>query len=100
MFDIGDKVVCINDKVSDIAKEAIRKHNLKVPVQDKVYTVRRFTRPTIILLEEVVNPKLPLDTGIKDEPGFGVNSFRRLSELEAAGAQVEELMKSIQLQEA
>lgn len=57
MFNIGDKVVCIDDSVNDFEREFIKRHKAKTPIKGQTYTVRDLTEPNGLLLEEILNEK-------------------------------------------
>ena len=90
MFAKGQKVVCINDEFSALA----RKMYAQLPKKDSVYTVRamfigrgNLTRAGSgqrdgeigLLLEELVNPRDPaLKSGLNGELGFNSERFAPL----------------------
>lgn len=90
MFTRGQKVVCINDDFPPAAHELFE----RLPVKDKVYTVRavyvgrgNYTRAESgkrdgeigVLLEEIVNPRDPaLRQGLNGELGFNSERFAPL----------------------
>lgn len=86
MFDVGSKVVCINDTFGYEA----RRHMEKFPVKGYIYTVRDIipaqeaggAHTAAVLLVEVVNPPSPFrpDWG---ESGFSPERFREVEETEA-----------------
>lgn len=91
MFDVGTKLVCINDKFD---KEMLP-HMVSFPSNGSIYTVRDVV-PAIdwdmgntcaILLEELINPPNPYGV----ENGFDSSRFR---ELEDISVEQSELMEA------
>jgi hypothetical protein len=94
MFDVGQKVVCINDDFS----ATIRHIYKQLPLKDEIYTVRdvRIGRSQVtsggggsndvsylILLQELHNPDDPyMAEGAAEEMGFRSDRFAPLEELE------------------
>lgn len=77
----GKKVVCINDDFDGLS-EANRKVFSKLPVKDKVYTVREFDDPSL-KLEEIVNPVVTMNVGgilMEQEGAFHKSRFAPLLE--------------------
>lgn len=99
MFDIGQKIVCINARFSN--KEIIGFIRY-LPEKDKVYTVRDIipagsnsgnalgnnANTCAVLLAEIVNP--PSTAGV--ESGFACTRFRELEEQTTADVKEEELI--------
>lgn len=81
MFDIGEKVICVNDKFEKDCLPNI----CAFPVKGRTYTVRDLVpaydydmkQTCAILLEKLVNPPNP--KGI--ENGFDSNRFRTLEDI-------------------
>jgi len=94
MFDIGQKVACINDEFS----ATIRHLYSQLPVKDEIYTVRsvdigraKVTSEAggsnevsyLVLLEELKNPDDPyMKEGAGQEMGFRSDRFAPLEEIE------------------
>ena len=101
-FNIGDKVVCVDDKFPpDISKLYDT-----LPVKDSTYVVRDIRLGINLLMEGdvsvlligLVNPKADSKAGL--ERGFRADRFRPLEELRSEStASVEETKKSLQPQE-
>lgn len=71
-MNIGDKVLCIDDKGFDWI------HPTETPKTGEIYTIRNFHEHegTIGLhLQEIVNPKRHFATGRYTEPGFLIVRF-------------------------
>lgn len=86
MFDIGVKVICINDDFPAII--AGKYVYSKLPRKNNIYTIRdivpghyynggKLNDTCSVLLEEIVNPKNSKGT----ENGFNPNRFRELEEV-------------------
>lgn len=86
MFEIGQKVVCVDDKFADWYKKLYS----QFPTKDCVYVVRdirigvmysegKKTGAVSVLLIGVVNPKADSKAGL--ERGFNSDRFRPLDEL-------------------
>ena len=76
-YEVGSKVVCVDDTY-DLSDPLIRR--LSKPKKDVTYTIREIDSP-MLLLEEIVNPEIPIDMGgfvINQEPGFHQNRFAPL----------------------
>ena len=79
-------VICINGEFSEDAKRTYREYNVVWPEQDKMYTIREVVRTTTgetgLLLEELVNPKMPIlhpVLGKVDyEPNWHISRFATL----------------------
>jgi len=94
MFDVGQKVACINDDFSATIRHLYR----QLPVKDEIYTVRavsigraRVTSAAgggndvsyLVLLEELHNPDDPyMAEGAGEEMGFRSDRFAPLEEIE------------------
>lgn len=81
MFDIGQKIICVNDKFEKDCLPNIH----AFPINGRVYTVRDLV-PAIdydmkstcaILLEELINPPNPMGV----ENGFDSSRFRTLEDI-------------------
>lgn len=100
MFDVGQKVACINDDFS----ATIRHIYKQLPVKDEIYTVRdvRIGRAQVtsggggdvsflVLLQELKNPDDPyMADGAAEEMGFRSDRFAPLEELENSEYATEE----------
>lgn len=88
MFDIGQKVVCVDDAFPP----DIRDYFNALPVKNRVYTVRdivpgqdwKLNGTCAVMLQELVNR--PNQHGI--EPGFGPQRFREMNTDEALAVAV------------
>jgi hypothetical protein len=100
MFDIGEKVVCINDTFEPLHRKLYR----ELPQKGEIYTVRECSigrtktgaaDPGIsyrLLLEEMSNDLDPyMDEASAEELGFRSDRFAPLSSLEEE-AEMEEIM--------
>ena len=84
MFDIGQKVICVNDSFE---KEILQSF-VAFPIKGRVYTVRDLVPAfdydmnvtCAILLEELINPPNP--KGV--ENGFSSDRFRTLEDIKKA----------------
>ncbi len=87
----GDKVICINDIPPLNSKALQHKHWIK---KDETYTIRAIRKLSNnqvgILLEEIINP-LVFDniTEVQYEPGYNINRFRSLDELDIIEQEME-----------
>ena len=89
MFQVGQRIVCINDSF-DARQRATIPHR---PVKDETYTVRDAFQVTrnqtasgiwAVHLEELRNPDLPHPSGLgRFEPSFAAERFAPLAEDEA-----------------
>ena len=90
MFNVGDKVLCINDDFSNILEELLRESKglkLNFPVKDKEYTVREiFDNDGLvysILLEEIYNPSFQIPVlNIRRELSFVSWRFVKQAEIQ------------------
>lgn len=81
MFDIGQKVICVNDKF----ESSILHSYVAFPVNGRTYTIRDLVpafdydlkETCAVLLEELVNPLNP--KGV--ENGFSSDRFRTLEDI-------------------
>lgn len=77
-------LVCINDTFSPEARQVYEQYGVVTPYYDGVYTIREVvkTRKGIgLLLEELVNPLIPIgegENGFMVEPNFNVSRFANL----------------------
>lgn len=89
MFEIGQKVICVNDKFERDCLPSIS----AFPVKGRTYTVRDLVpafdydmkETCAVLLDELVNPPNP--KGI--ENGFSSDRFRTLEDIKEAKQQAE-----------
>lgn len=80
-------VICVDGKFSKDALDVYAKYGIVTPVENSIYTVRDVIINSIgktgILLEEIVNPKLPEVHSIgmvgSMEPNWNIDRFRTLS---------------------
>lgn len=79
-------VICVDGKFSEDAKVFYTKHGVVWPEQEKMYTIRDVIKNTNgdtgLLLEELVNPKVPILHpilgSVQYEPNWNVERFRTL----------------------
>lgn len=101
---VGDKVICINDRIDPDKHEEIRRDFEIWITRDKEYTIREILDNnnivTGVLLEEVHNfPKFFTLINRYQEPAFAIWRFRKLQYANApaeAVSEVEELVKTEQ----
>lgn len=79
----GSIVELIDDSFTESWVLKVAKSGGRIPVKGVPYTVRqirksRHSDKTGILLEEIVNPKVPLYDDTPIEPGFVIERFREL----------------------
>lgn len=78
------EIICINDTFSAEAREVYEQYGVVTPYQNNTYSVREvvITRVgTGLLLNELVNPMIPIgegESGFKAEVNWNVNRFRNL----------------------
>lgn len=81
-------IICINDSFSAEARQVYEKYGVVTPYIDNVYSVREvvITRVgTGLLLNELVNPMIPIgegEDGFKAEPNWNINRFRNIDNSE------------------
>ena len=89
MFEVGDKVVCIEAFIgSHIEYAKTQGKHVTYPVLNGIYTVRFQNNKIGVLLEEITNPKLRWKDGFA-ELGFTPKKFVKLSDL----TEMEELLQ-------
>ena len=98
MFDIGDKVVCIDDSIPAHMCEEIENDFEMWIKKGKEYTIRSFNDNDGIvvgvLLEEILNfPKYFKLLGRSQEPSFRLDRFRKREESKVV-EKVEEYVES------
>jgi len=79
-------ILCINDKFSTDVLEFYKVHKVVTPKKDSFYVIRNTIRHTTgeigILLEEIINPKVPVKHPIlgvtQMEPSWNSNRFVHL----------------------
>ncbi len=87
MFNKGQEVICVDGNFHPESIKLIP----NLPVQDKLYTIRDFFKSkgeSVVLLEEIINPHLPLTQdntsdgghGFTFEPTFAARRFAPLIE--------------------
>ena len=80
------EIICINNTFTPDVLQFYSKFGVKIPEQDKIYTLRdkRFhTNGKFgVLLEEIINPKVPIESSLlpdaQIEPTFDVKRFTDL----------------------
>ena len=97
MFEIGEKVICVDDSIKLGMEEFVSEAYLNWIKKGKEYTVRGFTDNDGIVtgmwLEEVHNFPIFIDLiGREQEPAFRLNRFAKR---EQAGVLVEELEEEL-----
>lgn len=97
-------VLCVNGKFSVDFIEFYKKYGVIVPIQDSIYTIRdviiNFDKGVGLLLEELVNPKVPifhplLQEWIEMEPNWDINRFATLSSNPLNIAEIKNLFKDV-----
>lgn len=77
-------IICCNDTFSPEAREVYEQYGIVTPYLDNVYSVREVVitrRGTGLLLNELVNPKIPIgegESGFMVEPNFNVSRFKNM----------------------
>lgn len=79
-------VICIDGNFSEEAKKRYRQYGVVWPEQDKMYSIREVIKTTTgetgLLLEELVNPKIPILHpilgSVEYEPNWHVRRFSTL----------------------
>lgn len=95
-------IICINNKFTQDVLQFYAKFGVKIPEQDKIYTLRskhRHSNGKIgITLEEIVNPKVPIESSLlpdaKIEPTFDSKRFTDL-----LGNPIEKVEENFELSE-
>lgn len=101
MFEVGDKVVCIDADFSDARRiDLVVGHLNTYPVEQGIYTIRELTNEvgvgSGILVEEIVNPKYQYSRHGIQEAAFKATRFIKLSdltEMEEALAEVHQILE-------
>ena len=81
------EIICINASFSTGNLEFFSLFGVKTPEKDKIYNIRQVIKlvngKTGVLLEEIVNPEVPIKHPIlgyaMTEPNFDLDRFRKLS---------------------
>jgi len=85
MFDIGDKVVCIDSSMQTHVVEELKKDCPNWIKKDNIYTIRAIIDLDFVVgvyLEEVSNPPKWFKVVNKFmEPTFRINRFRKIEEI-------------------
>lgn len=102
MFDIGDKVICIDSGMRPETIEELKKDIPNWVKQDEKYTIRGFVDNdgivTGILLEEIRNTPIYFKLlGRFQEPAFAEWRFRKMqsNEVESEVESMEEILETI-----
>lgn len=102
MFDIGDKVVCIDASMQPHTAEELKRDVPNWVKQDEKYTIRGFNDNngivTGVLLEEVYNMPIYFKLlGRAQEPAFAEWRFRKMkpNEIAVQVESVEEILQEI-----
>lgn len=75
-------LVCINDTFSPEARQVYEKYGVVTPYLDNTYSIRDVVitrKGTGLLLNELVNPMIPIgegEDGFKAEPNFNISRFQ------------------------
>jgi hypothetical protein len=93
----GFDVICINSDFTTEQLEIWSKFGVVYPLKDKLYTIRDIIvhsggEGTGVLLEEIVNPPVPVNNGIIEimrETTFRINRFRDLQGLPLKKEEIE-----------
>jgi hypothetical protein len=99
-FSIGDRVVCVDDKMQPHTVEELKKNVPNWVKKDDEYTVRAILHNrgivTSILLEEIDNPPLYFDKiGGFQEPAFAEWRFRKLKPSESMVEVTQEVLEMV-----
>ena len=92
------EIICIDDRFSIEARRIYEKYKVVTPMESMFYSVRDVVVSRVgtgLLLEELVNPKLPIgegESGFMVEPNFGIFRFRNLDNSEITGEQIQEFL--------
>jgi len=86
------EIICINDNFSEEWLKWALEHNVKHPIENKIYSIREITKhsngKTGLLLNEINNPKVPQMGGVFElEPSFDINRFRNLDKTKIKDAE-------------
>lgn len=95
------EVICVDGNFSLEAKQVYNKYNVVWPEQDKIYSIREVVKTTTgetgLLLEEIVNPKIPILHpilgSVEYEPNWHINRFRTLQGDEISREQLSQIVK-------
>lgn len=93
-------VICVDGHFSEEAKKIYEKHGVVWPKQDSLYTIKEVIRTTTgetgLLLEELVNPKIPILHPILGtvlyEPNWHIRRFRTLQGEEITSEMLREVI--------
>lgn len=91
-------VVCVNDLFTLDARKVYEQYGIVTPREGVYYTIRDIVISRLgtgLLLEELVNPKLPIgegESGFMVEPNFGIFRFRNLDNSEITESQIQEFL--------
>ncbi len=99
-FNIGDKVVCIDDSMQPHTVQELKKNVPNWVKKDDEYTIRAILNNrdivTGVLLEEIDNPVLYFDKiGGFQEPAFAEWRFRKLKPSESMVEVVSEVLEMV-----
>lgn len=100
-FNIGDRVVCVDDSMQSHVIEELKKDVPNWVKKDNKYTIRAVLNNrnivTGLLLEEINNPPLYFDLiGGFQEPAFAEFRFRKLKPNENMVENVKEVLEIVQ----
>lgn len=95
------EIICINSKFSPEKLSFFKQFGVSLPEQDKIYNIRDIIRTLEgvgFLLEEIINPKVPINHPIHQsvtlvEPNFSEKRFRTLSGNIISKEEIRELLK-------
>jgi len=81
------EIICVDDTFRIDQKEYWKKHNVKHPIKDEIYTIRDVIKHTNgktgIMLNEIINPKILINHPIlgysKRETTWNIDRFRKLN---------------------
>lgn len=94
---MSKEVICINAEFTSEQLEIWKKYGVVAPEKDKFYTIRDVIvhsggEGTGVLLEEIVNPPVPVNNGIIEfmrETTFSITRFRDLQGLPLQKEEIE-----------
>ena len=99
-FNIGDRVVCIDDSKQPHTVEELNKNVPNWIKKDQEYTIRAVLNNksivTSVLLEEIDNPPLYFEIiGAFQEPAFREDRFRKLKFIETLVEEFQEVLEAV-----
>lgn len=74
-------IICINNKFTKLQLELFQRFDIVIPELDCLYNVRELIRTfngASLLLEQIVNPIIPMTSTMNHEPTWAISRFRDL----------------------